>query len=242
MKACVNYFKLLIYSRLPAWHISCRLFSAQKYTRMKACFTIAILLVYVGCFAQQKTEKDFAVHNRTISITNDGGVQVIHLNDRDNDGVAWINGEQFTQGSIEVDIKGKDVLQRSFVGIALHGINDTTFEVIYFRPFNFRSTDPARKAHAVQYVALPGYDWPKLRSEHPNQYEKPIDPAPDPNEWFHARIEVSGSTIKVFVNNNTTPALIVDELVHTNGKMVGYWVGNGSDGNWKNLKITRTND
>lgn len=208
---------------------------------MKTCFTLAIVLLCLSCFAQQKTEKSFAVYNRSISITNEGGVQVIHLDDKDNDGIAWINGEQFTQGVIEVDIKGKDVLQRSFVGIALHGVNDTTFEAIYFRPFNFRSTDPARKVHAVQYVALPGYDWFKLRSEHPNQYEKQVDPAPDPNEWFHARIEVSGSTIMVFVNNNTTPALIVNELVHTNGKMIGFWVGNGSDGYWKNLKTTPAN-
>ncbi len=209
---------------------------------MKACFTLTIVLLCLSCFAQQKTEKDFAVHNRDISLTSDDGVQVIHLNDRDNDGVAWINGEHFVQGVIEVDIKGKDVLQRSFVGIALHGVNDTTFEVIYFRPFNFRSTDPARKVHAVQYIALPGYDWFKLRSEHPNQYEKQVDPAPDANEWFHAKIEVSASTIKVFVNNDSKPSLVVDELVHTGGKMVGYWVGNGSDGNWKNLKITRTNN
>jgi len=204
---------------------------------MKTCFTLAILLLCVNCFAQQKTGKDFAVYNRNISITNEGAVQVIHLSDQDSAGVAWIKGEQFAQGSIEVDIKGKDILQRSFVGIALHGVNDTTFEVIYFRPFNFRSTDPVRKVHAVQYIAVPGYDWPKLRAEHPSQYEKPIDPAPDPNDWFHARITVNGSTIQVFVNNNSTPALVVDELVHTNGRMVGYWVGNGSDGSWKNLKL-----
>jgi len=216
----------------------------KPYISMKACFTIAILFVCASSFAQQKTmsEKDFKIFNRSISINNEGDVQVIRLDARDNDGVAWVNGKQFTQGSIEVDIKGKDVLQQSFVGIALHGVNDTTFEVIYFRPFNFRSADPARRLHAVQYAAVPGYDWPKLRSEHPNQYEKPIDPAPDPNEWFHARITVSGSTIKVFVNNNSTPSLVVDQLVHTNGTMIGYWVGNGSDGSWKNLKIIPANN
>ncbi|MFI5162683.1 MAG: hypothetical protein ACHQHN_15495 [Sphingobacteriales bacterium] len=210
---------------------------------MKAFLTIAILFVCVQCFAQQNavSEKDLKVVNRSLSISDDGGTSVVHLDARDNDGMAWVNGKQFTQGNIEVDIKGKDLLQQSFVGIALHGVNDTNFEVIYFRPFNFRSADPARRLHAVQYVAVPGYDWPKLRSEHPNQYEKPIDPAPDPNEWFHARIEISGSTIKVFVNNDSKPSLVIDELVHTNGKMVGYWVGNGSDGNWKNLKLTPNN-
>gem|GEM_PF-6071604 len=34
------------------------------------------------------------------------------------------------------------------------------YEAVYFRPFNFRSSDPVRKGHAVQYVANPGcFGW-----------------------------------------------------------------------------------
>jgi hypothetical protein len=207
---------------------------------MKAFIISTMLFVSVNCFAQQKTVtgKNLTLVNRNLSLGQDGTAQVIHLDAKDDDGVAWINGQQFTDGTIEVDIKGKDELQHSFVGIAFHGVDNKTFEAIYFRPFNFRATDAARKSHAVQYVALPQYDWSKLRDEHPGQYEKPIDPAPDPNEWFHARIEVQGTSIKVFVNGNATPSLTVEALVHTDGKMIGYWVGNTSDGSWKNLKIT----
>ncbi|HTI61311.1 family 16 glycoside hydrolase [Mucilaginibacter sp.] len=210
---------------------------------MKAIITIIALCVTANCFAQQKTitEKDLAPVNRTVSLGMDGAAQVIHLDAKDDDGVAWIKGTQFTEGTIEVDIKGKDVLQHSFVGIAFHGADNKTFEVIYFRPFNFRASDDVRKSHAVQYVALPGYDWEKLRTEHPGQYEKPVEPAPEPNEWFHARIEIQSNIVKVFVNGNATPSLTVQELVHTNGKMIGYWVGNTSDGNWKNIKISPAN-
>ena len=211
----------------------------NKSPFMKAFITSIILCASVSCFAQQKIimEKDLTPVNRTLSLGQDGDAQVIHLDAKDDDGMAWVKGQQFVNGVIEVDIKGKDELQHSFVGIAFHGVDDKTFEAIYFRPFNFRAADPVRKSHAVQYVALPQYDWSKLRDEHPGQYEKPINPAPDPNQWFHARIEVQGTTIKVFVKGNATPSLTVEALVHTDGKMIGYWVGNTSDGSWKNLKI-----
>jgi hypothetical protein len=116
-------------------------------------------------------------------------------------------------------------------------VNDSTYEVVYFRPFNFRSPDPVRKAHAVQYVADPVYDWPVLREKYPLKYEQPVSPVPDPNDWFHAKITVTGAKIAVFVNGNPTPSLVVAPLVHTNGKLTGFWVGNGSDGDWKNLRV-----
>lgn len=196
-----------------------------------------LFLAFIHCFAQQKTGKDFTAYNRNLSIKTDGTAQVIYLDENENPGIAWINGQHFTNGTIDVNIKGRDVLQQSFLGIAFHGVNDTIYEAIYFRPFNFRSTDPERKVHAVEYIALPQFDWPKLRSEHHNQYEKGVSPIPDPKAWFHARIEVRGKSIKVYINGNTTPSLAITALTHTDGKMIGYWVGNGSDGSWKNLKI-----
>lgn len=106
-----------------------------------------------------------------------------------------------------------------------------------FRPFNFCASDPDRKSQAVQYIANPGYDWPKLPAEFPNKYEQPISPAPDPNHWFHVKITVSGELINVYVNRGKQPVLKVKSLAHTRGKMIGYWVGNSSGGDWKNLKI-----
>ncbi|HEX4371723.1 MAG TPA: family 16 glycoside hydrolase, partial [Puia sp.] len=164
----------------------------------------------------------------------------IHLNAAEGAGVAWINNLQLTNGAIEVDIKGKDTFQLSFVGIAFRGTNDSTYDVIYFRPFNFHSPDPVRKTHAVQYVSDPDFDWPVLRSQFPNKYEQPVSPAPDPNDWFHVRIELNDKKIMVFVNGNKTPSLVVESLQKTSGKRIGYWVGNNSFGDWKNLKIVRT--
>ena len=203
---------------------------------MKNLILAILLFGTFNCFAQsvEELQKKYTVVNRTISIGSEPGS--VHLNDAENQGLAWINGEKFTYGSIEVDIKGKDVLQKSFVGIAFHGVNDSTMEAVYFRPFNFRTTDPVRKLHAVQYIAPPKFGWKKLREEFPGKYEQPISPAPDPNEWFHARITVDSKNIKVYVNGNTSPSLVVEPLVHFDGTKIGLWTD--GDGEWKNARVT----
>lgn len=202
---------------------------------MKNLILTVLLFSALNCFAQSTVElqKQYIVFNRTISFGTEPGT--IHMNNGEGEGHAWLSHTKFTNGTIEVDIKGKDKLQNSFVGIAFHGVNDSTFEAVYFRPFNFRSTDPLRKLHAVQYIAAPKFGWEKLRNEFPGKYEQPISPAPDPNGWFHARIVVDIKNIKVYVNGNITPSLVVEPLVHTNGTLIGLWTD--SDGDWKNLKI-----
>src|SRR5882672_8119289 len=140
--------------------------------------SVLLLLIAFDGYCQQKTTADqYQVVNRQLTISLDG---IVHLSEVDGVGIAWIKQKEFKQGVIEFDAKGKDKLQGSFVGIAFHGLNDSTYEAVYFRPFNFRATDPQRHAHAVQYIANPQYDWSKLRADYPGKYEQPISPAPDP--------------------------------------------------------------
>ncbi len=47
--------------------------------------------------------------------------------------------QQFRNGTIECDIREKDVQGQSFVGITFHGVDSTTYDAIYFRPFNFKT-------------------------------------------------------------------------------------------------------
>ena len=198
-------------------------------------FFISIWLTISSCSGQSNDllQKKYTVFNRAISPGTDTGS--IHLSDAEGEGHAWLNNTKFINGTIEVDIKGKDKLQSSFVGIAFHGVNDSTFEAVYFRPFNFRSTDPVRKLHAVQYIAAPKFGWEKLRNEFPGKYEQSISPAPDPNGWVHVRITLNDTNIKVYVNGNAAPSLVVEPLVHTGGTLIGLWTD--SDGDWKNLTI-----
>jgi len=199
---------------------------------------LAIILFALNGYSQHKSpaEKKYNIVNRQLTLTD--GSEGVHLNAAPGAGIAWINEKQFSYGTIEFDVKGRNEFQASFVGIAFHGENDSTYESVYFRPFNFQAADLLRKGHSVQYIASPKYDWPVLRSQFPNKYEQPISPSPDPNQWFHVRMEVSDKFIEIYVNGNSSPSLKIAPLVGLRGKMIGYWVGNGSDGDWKNLKIT----
>ena len=176
-------------------------------------------------------------YNRGAKLVDEGPRQFLRLDARPDDGVVWLAGSNFKEGSIAVDIRGKDVQGESFVGIAFRGIDDTHYDAVYFRPFNFRATDPARVLHAVQYIALPMFTWDKLRTETPGQYEKPVAPAPDPNGWFHARILLDGQTVHVYVNGSREPSLTVTALSEPRSGKVGLYVGNGSGGDFANLSL-----
>lgn len=199
---------------------------------MKTLLFFAVLLGGLRGLAQPA---GYEISNRNFTIDADG---VAHLDEAPNDGIAWIKGRSFSEGTIELDIRGKDAFQRSFVGIAYHGVDDSTFEAVYFRPFNFHSPDPARVVHAVQYVALPEYDWSKLRQGHPGVYEKAATPAPKANDWFHVKIVVDADRVSVFVNGSAVASLEVTPLVHRPGQKIGYWVGNGSAGDFQHLHVT----
>ncbi|PZR29177.1 MAG: hypothetical protein DI535_03955 [Citrobacter freundii] len=204
-----------------------------------------ILLCYTFSALGQKAirvpleKENLRTMNREIEILSDEHKgNVVRANAKDKPGVIWIHGLHFKSGSIEFDVKGKDVLQESFVGIAFHGSNDSTYESVYFRPFNFNAEDSARKAHAVQYMALPDYDWPYLRENFPGKYEAPVNSFIDPNDWFHVKILVSGKLIRVFINMDKTPLLEIAPLKKKLDGKVGFWLGNGSDGAFSNLVIT----
>jgi hypothetical protein len=181
--------------------------------------------------------KSFKVFNRSVSSLNDGARKGAHLNESPDPGVAYLEGIEFTDGIIEFDIRGKDVQQQSFVGMAFHGVDGSTYDAIYFRPFNFKAEDPERRSHAVQYISHPTYTWQKLRTEETGRYEKPVMPVPDPNDWFHARVEVASPKVSVYVNDAKDPSLVVNQLSERRKGLVGLWVGNISGGDFANLKI-----
>lgn len=162
----------------------------------------------------------------------------VHLSEEQDNGIAWIEGSEFGEGTIELDIRGRDVMQRSFVGVAFHRYDDNTYEAVYLRPFNFRSNDPVRRQHAVQYIAFPEFDWPRLRKEFPEEFENPVDQSIVPTGWVPVRIVVKGQSVQVFVGPATAPALEVRKLGKHNRGMVGLWVGNGSDGDFANVRMT----
>ena len=211
---------------------------------MKNPVLISLLLVFATsffCHAQKKSfdlqqllkEQKLITFGRNVVPITDGDKKGISLT-----GIAWLKDVSFSTGTIEVDLRGKDVLQQSFIGIVFHGVDTATHDVVYFRPFNFRSQDPVRKIHAVQYASHPDFPWHKLREEKNGIYEKGIDPPPAATDWVHARIVVDDKQIKVYVNNVQEPSLTVDKLNTRQSGLIGLW-NEGLDGDFANLTISK---
>jgi len=177
--------------------------------------------------------------NRNARTFEENGKSGVYLDEQPGDGIVWLQGFEFNNGTIEVDLKGRDIQGASFVGIALRGVDENTYDAVYFRPFNFLSQDSLRRGHSVQYISHPTYTWEKLRQESPGKYENKIDNPPDPNSFFHAKIVVQKPKVTVFVNDNIMPSLVVGELSERKGGRIGLWVSNYSDGYFANLKIIK---
>jgi hypothetical protein len=175
--------------------------------------------------------------NRSAKVETTGNKSYIKLSDQQGEGLVWLPISSFKNGEIEIEMQGKDVFQRSFIGIAFHGLNDSTYDAVYCRPFNFYAKDSIRKIHAIQYVSHPNYTWKKLREERNGQFEKEISNAPDPNSWFKMKINVEDNLVKAYINNAINPSLIINKLNdRTNGK-IGIFVGDNSDGNFSSIKV-----
>jgi hypothetical protein len=175
---------------------------------------------------------------RQASVIADGSKSGVHLDNALGEGVVWLKGVEFGDGVIEVVLRGRDDPQRSFVGVAFHGLDDTTYDAVYFRPFNFHNPDEARRVRAVQYIAQPDFPWQRLRAEHPGQYEKPVADAPPADAWFTARIEIAHPRIRVFVNDAKIPSLEVEALSDRKRGRIGIWVGDTSGGDFSALRLT----
>jgi hypothetical protein len=152
-----------------------------------------------------------------------------------NIGLALVQNSTFSEGTLEIDLRGSGKAQASFLGLAFGVADAKTFEAVYFRPFRFADDDPDARRHAVQYVAWPEYTWEKLRKDKPGLYEAAIQPIPDPAGWFHARIDVTKQKVTVSIDGSTNPCLVVDRLGHREGN-VGLWV-DSIRGAFRNLRI-----
>lgn len=201
--------------------------------------TFIFIISFYGCTNAQKEKQNtpvnpenWTVYNREVAVKNN----IIHLNSKPEDGLLWLNNKDFKNGTIELDIKGKDVRGESFVGVAFHGLDNTSFDGVYFRPFNFKN--PERNSHSIQYIDMPNNEWSTLRNKFPGKYENTVTPVPDPNEWFHAKIVIHYPEVKVYVNNSKEPSLVVNQISKRKDGKIGLWVGNGSEGWFKNFTLT----
>src|SRR5437868_7241074 len=96
--------------------------------------TVAVLgsLASVGCAQKPVIEPALAtlapghglqltVPNRSVSTFTDGARRGLHLSEGPGEATAYLDGVAVANGSIDVDIRGKDAHDQSFVGLAFHG-------------------------------------------------------------------------------------------------------------------------
>ena len=177
------------------------------------------------------------VVNREIKSVTENGKNFIQLADNKEEGLIWLPLNDFKNGKITIRMRGKDVFQRSFIGIAFHGLNDSTYDAVYCRPFNFFAKDSVRKIHAIQYISHPQFTWKKFRDERNGVFEKEIINPPNPNDWFSMTIVVDKKSVKAFINQDPKPSLTVDRLTQRSMGKLGIFMGDGSGGDFERITI-----
>lgn len=167
----------------------------------------------------------------------------------DTNSYAKLCGSHFHNGVIEVDVCSRLLpdapdFARGFIGIAFRiAEDDSRFEAFYLRPTNGRACgDPVRRQHGMQYFAYPAYTFAYFREHGVTRYEAPAEIGL--NEWVHIKAVVQDGRADFYLNGADVPALSVPDLKlgPDAAGAVGLFVDIGTEGFYKNLTITCTDN
>lgn len=210
---------------------------------MRSALIVLALLVASRAGAQHLDQLEG--HGVDLSSVTYSGRQAIRVDARldaaNGTSFAVVKGMTFHDGTIAVDVAGKPAANagpaaRGFIGIAFR-VQGGKYEHIYLRPTNGRADDQVRRNHSTQYASHPDYDFARLRKESPEKYESYVDL--EPGVWTKMRIDVRGTTARLFVHDAPQPCLIVNDLKlgdSTGG--IALAVGPGTEGYFSNLIVT----
>ncbi len=220
---------------------------------VKIISTLFLFILSESLFAQniKLNENNLETNKTFISFEKIEGKQVLKIvidttiKTFDEPTFVKIKDVNFKNGIIEVKVlsrllKNAPVSARGFIGLAFRiDANNSKFESIYIRPTNGRADDQFRRNHAIQYFSFPDFKYDRLRKDSPEKYESYSDMGL--NEWITMRIEVQGSKAQLYLNNIKQPSLIVNDLKlgENQSGTIGLWVGNWTEGYFKDLKITK---
>lgn len=149
-----------------------------------------------------------------------------------------MKNQHFSEGIIELDLRGNDREGESFVGLAFYGEDNATFDCVYFRPFLFDTEVPEDQKTMIQYLSLPEFGYYRLREERPYAFEAEIANPPAPDDWFHVKLVIKTGRLMVYINDAKDPDMNIPLLNprRKSGKL-GLWVGYMSSGKFANLEI-----
>lgn len=188
------------------------------------------------------------VHGRAEHVVYHGrpAITLIPASDtsrRDGAVLAIVDGPAFTDRTIQLSVVGVPRAgappdSRGFVGLSFRtGPHGEWSEVFYLRPLNARADNQLRRNHTVQYVSEPEFPWDRLRKESPGLYESYADM--EAGEWTTMRIEVSGSTARLYVNGAVQPCLVVTDLKRGAGSgRVALWAHVETEAYFGPLSVT----
>ncbi len=125
----------------------------------------------------------------------------------------------------------------SFVGLAFGGVNDSTYEAVYLRPFNFNADDSTRHAHGIQYISHPVHPWYVLRQQYPGEFEHAVSPDPAADAWQTVLLNVTPDSVHAWVGEGEDPDLAVRRLVPSRAGRVGLWIGFGSPAEFSQVTL-----
>ena len=155
---------------------------------------------------------------------------------------AVIRGVNFHNGTIEMQVAGRPAADagegaRGFIGIAFR-MADGRYDYMYLRPTNGRAADQVRRNHSTQYSSHPAFDFARLRAESPEKYESYVDL--EPGIWTAFRLVVDGTSAQLFVHDADQPTLVINDLKLGDSEGgVALWVGPGTEGYFRNLRIRK---
>lgn len=157
--------------------------------------------------------------------------------------LALLADSAFRDGTIELGVAGAPRPDappdsRGFIGLSVRtGPHGEWSEVFYLRPTNGRADDQFRRNHAVQYASDPEYPWYRLRRESPGVYESYADM--EAGAWTSMRVEVRGTTARLFVGGASQPCLIVHDLKHGDGPgRIALWAHVETDAYFGPIRVT----
>jgi hypothetical protein len=181
--------------------------------------------------------------NTKATVSKDRALQLAIDSDAAGDGIAFVKGTHFKNGTIDLDVSGSPSksagdFARGFIGLNFHIQEDRAhWENIYIRPTNGRAPDQLRRNHSTQYTSYPDWPWERLRKDTPGVYESYTDLIP--GEWTHMRIEVQSTNASLYVGSASQPCLLIHDLkLGEVGGSIALWIGPGTEGAFRNLKIS----
>ncbi len=169
-------------------------------------------------------------------------IRLLEVNSSRGGGMAVFKSLTVQDGTIEVDVAGRRGRyavpdDRGFVGVAFRiRPGGEPYEYIYLRPDNGRAADQVRRNHSTQYASHPDFPFARLRKESPEKYESYVDLVS--GAWTRMRIDVAGTSARLFVHDAAEPALVVNDLkLGTAGGSVALWIGPGTEGFFSDFRI-----